>query len=153
LVAGSLRDLQRITEMSDAEMSTLRGLAEELGIAISDSSVRASEREKIVSRVTLLPIAQECVIMMLRSIFEQSASGITEFREEQLRKISDEISSRPEFSRHLGLSPEDATLALAHTTEAFLSDALFNHPTKLAVDEDTYWVRREADHLIVQPAA
>jgi hypothetical protein len=69
------------------------------------------------------------------------------------KKISQEISATADFSRNLGISPEDAKLALAHTTEALLNSELFDHPTRLSIDDDIYLVRREADQLIVQPVA
>jgi transcriptional regulator with XRE-family HTH domain len=88
LVTQSLRDLRHLTQASNSEMSRLRELAERLGIPISVSSTRALETEQIVGRITLLPIAQECVIMILRAIFEKNASGTTEFRKEHQKNIT-----------------------------------------------------------------
>jgi len=104
-----------------------------------------------VARDIFIPIAQGCVVALLRGLFDKSRSGSKHFHQQQLEEISHEISDHPDFCRNLGLNYEDAKLALGQATSAILSKQFFTNPiTTLVVDDNAYAVRHEDDHLVVE---
>jgi hypothetical protein len=156
LVASSLQEyMHQFTQSTDEELKKLRDLAREADIPISDTHVLATEREKILTKIVWLPVAQECVVTLLRAILEKSRGGHgkIEIHPENLRDITNEIVSHANFSLSLGLSPEDAKVALLRAKDTIFERDLFAQPIKLAVDDNTYLVHREDDHLVVEPAA
>ena len=130
------------------QVHELRNFLEKFGPSKTPST--AQERVELVARLAYLPIAQQCVVALLRALIIRSKSGTHEFRQQELLQIADEINNNPQFSQNLGLSPTDARQALEKIARAFMSE-IFNKEAEIASDDNSFCIYRDADRLIVQP--
>jgi hypothetical protein len=151
LVVSELRQLMHgLVEESNAELDTLKRLAEELNISVPSTSALDADEEETIRQVTWFPIAQECVVTLLRAMLQGVARNETKISREQLTQMCDDAIDAGEFHRIVGLNRDDARLALGVAANTFLTNNLFSTPVNLLMDGYAYTLRREGDALVAQ---
>src|SRR6266581_4919022 len=121
LVVAKLQQvMDGLTKESDNEVRMLRQLADELQIRIPDTTVSSDGEEiiqRVAQRVAWLPIAQECVVTLLRPVLQQAGRAGTSLPQKLQKQTLDvalkwgeklaATTKLDEFARSVGLNPND----------------------------------------------
>ncbi len=141
-----------VVKKSDEEVRTLQRLANLFGISTSLPPLSSDEQE-LVQRVAWYPVAQKCVVTVLRLMLgeaEKRSKGLhPKWLEKELRLR--EAIKLDEFARTLGLDSTIAYLALEATRAVFLKSDLFAYPVHLEMDGKTFEVFHREGGIVACP--
>ncbi len=145
LLVDRLIDFESIFK---SEEQTLANLADELQISVSDlSNTEHVEDKRDTARITLLPIAQECVVYLIRAVLRAAInSSNPQFSNERLEYIAEQYAfDWDNFPKSLGLDEERAKFAVTATLGVIKNTNLFDSTVSLSMDGTNFEITRYED--------
>lgn len=126
-----------------AETETLEKIGKMLGLSIENAPVD----ERVVDRVTWHPVAELCVVSILRHVLTGHRESAAEPTSTTFA-ASNRALATSEFASRVGLSLDDARLALAVTSQVL--EEAFEKPKRLEMDGSEFDVQSSQGALIVR---
>ncbi len=146
-------DLKYFNEIFAAEEETLNNLAEEFNLDVADPLNLLDEEDRWhTAKVALRPVAQKCVVTMLRELIKQcERPQYIAFSKERMSHIWNNNAFNWEtFPRSVGLNMDEARFAVDAAARVLQETNLFRSPAVLTMSGMKYEIRHDVDGLRVQ---
>lgn len=139
-------------QIIQTEKKTLTRIAEMLEVGVEESLNQSNDEDRHhTATLALMPVAQRCVIIMLRSLLKTSKeSPDKEFSEERLEYVwANYTFDWDKFPQSIGLDEEAAKFAVAMTAQTLLETNLFQTPQSLEMDGEKCQIVRKQDKFLI----